>query len=176
VPDEGTTFTFGSWVCIANGSGGFNNNLANPKKPEASALTSSRDIDNLAGDIGGIKPFDLIGSYASHINANPHPSISPDDLITGIDQVDDDITECIKLAEVALHQPTPASSTQNRAGTPHHPPVITGDIFSGIDRVDQGVIDCINLEETTLQRINPREPKAFDRDFDDFIDKLKTLD
>jgi hypothetical protein len=27
---------------------------------------------------------------------------------------------------------------------------------------------------TTLQRINPREPKAFNRDFDDFISKLKT--
>jgi hypothetical protein len=111
VPDEGTTFTFGSWVCIANGLGGFNNHLANPKKPEASAPTSSRGIDNLDDDLGGIKLRDLIGSYASHIKVNPRPSISPDDLIARIDQVDDDITECIKLAEAALHQPDPASST-----------------------------------------------------------------
>jgi hypothetical protein len=36
------------------------------------------------------------------------------------------------------------------------------------------MIECINLAETTLQRINPREPKAFDHDFDNFIGKLKT--
>jgi hypothetical protein len=44
VLDEGTTFTFSSWVCIANSLGGFNNHLANPKKPEAYAPTSSLDI------------------------------------------------------------------------------------------------------------------------------------
>jgi hypothetical protein len=46
VPDEGTTFTFGSWVYITNDSGGLNNHLANPKKLEVSASTSSRDIAN----------------------------------------------------------------------------------------------------------------------------------
>jgi hypothetical protein len=173
MPDEGTTFTFGSRVCNANGSGGFKNHLANPKKPEASAPISSHDIDNLSDDLSEIKLSNLIGSYASHIKVNPRPSISPDGLIVEIDQVDDGIAECIKLAEVALHQPDPASSTQNRPETPHHPPVATGDIFSGIDRVDQGIVECINFTETTLQCINPREPKAFDRDFDDFIELKK---
>jgi hypothetical protein len=51
VPDEGTTFTLSSWV---------HRQLANPKKLEASAPTSSHDIDNLADDLGGIKLFDLI--------------------------------------------------------------------------------------------------------------------
>jgi hypothetical protein len=37
--DEGTTFIFGYWVCIANGSGGFNSHLADTKEPEASAAT-----------------------------------------------------------------------------------------------------------------------------------------
>jgi hypothetical protein len=30
MPDEGTSFTFGFWVCIAKGHGGFNSNLAEP--------------------------------------------------------------------------------------------------------------------------------------------------
>jgi hypothetical protein len=47
-------------------------------------------------------------------------------------------------------------------------------MISSIDRVDQGTIECISLAETTLQRINPREPKAFDHDIEDFIGKLKT--
>jgi hypothetical protein len=33
--DQGTTFIFGSWICIANGSGGFNNHLAKTSKLEA---------------------------------------------------------------------------------------------------------------------------------------------
>jgi hypothetical protein len=111
MPDEGTTFTFSSCVCIANGSGGFNNHLANPNKPEASVPTSGRDIDNFVDNIDEIKLSNLIGSYTSHIKANPHPSINPDDLIFGIDQVDDGIAECIKLAEAAFHQPDPTSST-----------------------------------------------------------------
>jgi hypothetical protein len=31
MPGGDTTFTFGFWVYIANGSGGFNNHLANPR-------------------------------------------------------------------------------------------------------------------------------------------------
>jgi hypothetical protein len=31
VLDEGTTFIFGSWICVANGLGGFNSHLANSK-------------------------------------------------------------------------------------------------------------------------------------------------
>jgi hypothetical protein len=39
VLDEGTTFIFGSWICIANGLGGFNSHLADSRKPEASTPT-----------------------------------------------------------------------------------------------------------------------------------------
>jgi hypothetical protein len=123
VPDEGTMFTFGSWVCITNGLGGFNNHLANPKKLEASAPTSSRNIDNLADDLGGIKLSDLIGGYASHIKANPLPSIRPNNLIARIDQVDDNIAKCIKLAEDTFQRSDDsASPTRNRPEAPHHLP------------------------------------------------------
>jgi hypothetical protein len=44
--DEGTTFIFGSWICIADGLGGFNSHLANSKEPEASPSTSSSDLDD----------------------------------------------------------------------------------------------------------------------------------
>jgi hypothetical protein len=39
VPEEDTTFTFDSWVCIANDSGGFSSHLVNPREPEVSAVT-----------------------------------------------------------------------------------------------------------------------------------------
>jgi hypothetical protein len=51
VLDEGTTFIFGSWICVANGLDGFNSHLVNSRKPEASTSTQSSDlnkfIDNL---------------------------------------------------------------------------------------------------------------------------------
>jgi hypothetical protein len=46
VLDEGTTFIFSSWICVANGLGGFNSHLANSKEPEASPSTGSSDLDD----------------------------------------------------------------------------------------------------------------------------------
>jgi hypothetical protein len=46
VLDKGTTFTFGSWICVANGLGGFNSHLANSKEPEATSPTPSSDLDD----------------------------------------------------------------------------------------------------------------------------------
>ena len=43
---QGATFVFGSWVCIANGSGGFDSHLANPIALEA---VSSKSCNGLAG-------------------------------------------------------------------------------------------------------------------------------
>jgi hypothetical protein len=39
VLDEGPTFIFGSWICVANSLGGFNSHLIDSRKPEASAAT-----------------------------------------------------------------------------------------------------------------------------------------
>jgi hypothetical protein len=47
VLDEGTTFIFGSWVCIANSSGGYNSSMADTKELEAPTTPSCRDADGL---------------------------------------------------------------------------------------------------------------------------------
>jgi hypothetical protein len=33
VLNEGTTFIFGTWICVANSSGGFNSHLAYSREP-----------------------------------------------------------------------------------------------------------------------------------------------
>jgi hypothetical protein len=43
--DEGTTFVFGSWICVTNGSGGFNCHLVDSRKPEASTASRCNDLD-----------------------------------------------------------------------------------------------------------------------------------
>jgi hypothetical protein len=45
--NEATTFVFGSWICVANGLGGFNSHLVDSRKPEASAPTRSSDLNEL---------------------------------------------------------------------------------------------------------------------------------
>jgi hypothetical protein len=52
--DEGTTITFGSWIYVTNGLVSFNSHLADSRKPKASTSASSRDVDDLADDLGGI--------------------------------------------------------------------------------------------------------------------------
>ena len=46
-PPQGATFIFGSWVSIANGSGGFDSHLTNP--PSMLKATSSERSNKLAG-------------------------------------------------------------------------------------------------------------------------------
>jgi hypothetical protein len=56
VLDEGTTFVFGSWICVANGLGCFNSHLVNSKKSEASAATRHSNLDSFIGDINELLP------------------------------------------------------------------------------------------------------------------------
>ena len=44
-PPRGATFIFGSWVCVANGSGGFDSHLTNSPMPKSS---TSEDSNKLA--------------------------------------------------------------------------------------------------------------------------------
>ena len=45
-PPQGATFIFGSWVCIANGSGGFDSHLINSL---ALKITTSEDLNKFVG-------------------------------------------------------------------------------------------------------------------------------
>ena len=45
-PPPGATFIFGSWVCVANGSGGFDSHLTNLPTLK---ITTSEDSNKLAG-------------------------------------------------------------------------------------------------------------------------------
>jgi hypothetical protein len=70
VLDEGTTFIFGSWICVANGSGGFNGHLADSRKPKASTASRCSDLDNLllpddAEEIERMSIFDAASTHAT---------------------------------------------------------------------------------------------------------------
>jgi hypothetical protein len=73
--DEGTTFIFSSWICIANGLGGFNGHLANSRKPEVSTPTRSSDLDKFVDtldellfpdQVGEIKTTSVFNATSTH--------------------------------------------------------------------------------------------------------------
>jgi hypothetical protein len=87
--------------------------------------------DNPIDELGEIWLFDLIGNYASHLKAIPHPLINIGDLVARIDWVDCNIARCIKLAEAALQHPgNLSSSTQHFSKIAHHPIACTADQHS----------------------------------------------
>jgi hypothetical protein len=59
VLDEGTTFIFGSWICVANGSGGLNSHLVNSRNPEASTPPQSSDLDEFIDNLDELLLPDL---------------------------------------------------------------------------------------------------------------------
>jgi hypothetical protein len=79
---QGATFVFGSWVCIANGSGGFDSHLASPIALEAISLESFNDLagsedhnDMLLPDLAKEieqKLEDNSGSTQTQIALNPN--------------------------------------------------------------------------------------------------------
>jgi hypothetical protein len=44
---QGATFVFGSWVCVANGLGGFDSHLTNPTTLKATSSESSNKLTGL---------------------------------------------------------------------------------------------------------------------------------
>jgi hypothetical protein len=59
VLDKSTTFIFGSWICVANGLGGFHSHLVDSRKPEASTSTLFSDLDEFVDNLDELLLPDL---------------------------------------------------------------------------------------------------------------------
>ena len=81
---QGANFGFGSWVCVANGSGGFDSHLTNPSTQKAA---TPKSLSKLAGleDQGVMLLLDLAkeiemklednsGSTRTQIDLKPIPT------------------------------------------------------------------------------------------------------
>jgi hypothetical protein len=58
VPSLGTTFVFGSWVCVADGAGSFRRFLID-MKPKTPAAGSHSDLNKFVDDLGDLS---ILGS------------------------------------------------------------------------------------------------------------------
>jgi hypothetical protein len=59
VPEEGTTFIFSSWVCVADGADDFHRHLVDNAKLEAPAATQCSDLDESVDNLGEMLLPDL---------------------------------------------------------------------------------------------------------------------
>ena len=68
-PPQGATFVFGSWVCVANGSGGFDSHLTNSP---ALKIITLEDSKKLAGsdDLGIMLLPDLAKEIEAKLKDN----------------------------------------------------------------------------------------------------------
>ena len=81
VLNEGTTFIFGSWVCIANGSGGFKShstNLMNPKAASPASPNESGEVllPELINEIERLSVFDVTSTRSPSTNLGLDPIYS----------------------------------------------------------------------------------------------------
>jgi hypothetical protein len=71
--DEGTTFIFGFWICVANGSGGFNSHLDDSRKLEASTTSRGSDLDEFIDNLDKL----LLPNLVLHIKKMSVPMRLP---------------------------------------------------------------------------------------------------
>jgi hypothetical protein len=88
--------------------------------------------------------------------------------------VDNSLLECINIAQSTLETDCVSSATEPGITRIHYPS--PNDLFGQVDRVDEALLKCINLEESTLsaEQQNAQEAK-FNKDFDDFINRIEPL-
>jgi hypothetical protein len=53
--EEGATFVFGSWICVADSVGNFHHYLMDTEKPETPAPTPRSNIDEFVDDLDKIQ-------------------------------------------------------------------------------------------------------------------------
>ena len=70
MPEEGTTFIFGSWICVANIQGGFHSHLADATEPKIDQLGIPNSATKLADNLSKILFSDLLEELSSNDQEN----------------------------------------------------------------------------------------------------------
>jgi len=73
--DRGTTFVFGSWVCITNGSGGFDSHLNNPREP-GTIPTGSDSLADESSNLGEMLLLDFAKEIERELDHNSSSALS----------------------------------------------------------------------------------------------------
>ena len=178
---KGTTLFFGSWACMANGSGGFSSHLVMPDAPRPKTTTRLADIRESADldekrvlsklDSDNLEnvstPTRTLGSVEFDTNSDsekPHFSKNLRKYLTHLKTIKCPKTKNSELLDgvnrvsrsiegcIKLAETALGSSTSQQNPEVSNPSQKrTGNILSGVDRVDSKLADCIKIAESTLK-------------------------
>ena len=182
---EGTTLVFGSWACMADGSGGFSSHLVMPNspKPKASQLADIHETVDL--DENGVllelssdnaenvsTPTRTLGSVEFDANSDskkPHFSETLGKYLTHLKSFKrpkiknsdllvgiDRVSRSIEGCIKLAESAIGPSASQQNPEVLNPPKQRLGDILSGIDRVDSKLNDCIKMVEGTPQNLKQK--------------------
>jgi len=87
VPPKGTTFFVGSWCFVANGSGGFDSHLIDPRAPEASEAARRRVIDDFIDHLDEIPLPVHVKEIRKQLDFDETTSKSPFELEEDLDSL-----------------------------------------------------------------------------------------
>ena len=178
---EGTTLVFGSWACMADGSGDFSSHIVMPYLPKPKNINQSAEICNTAeldekqappefdSDIpeNVLTPTRILELAKSDTNSEPKNLQFSETLrkyLTHLKSIKRPKINNSELLEgvdrvsrsiegcIKLAEFAFSSSKPQQKPEASNPPLErSGNILSGVDRVDSKLVDCIKMAEGILQ-------------------------
>ena len=178
---EGTTLVFGSWACMADGSGGFYSHLLTPNSPKPKTtsqlvdIRESADLDekrvllepNSDNAENVSTPTRTLRSVEFDTNSDsekPHFSETLGKYLTHLKSIKrpkiinnsellevDRVSRSIEGCIKLAESALGSSKTQQNPEALNPPHEQSGDILPGVNRVDSTLVSCIKMAEGTLQ-------------------------
>ena len=133
---KGTTLVFGSWACMADGSGGFSGHLIASKELEMK-LDDQPTVTTDASELGGNRvlpklEMENIGhmSTPTHSGGSAESDTNPN---SENSQFSQNLGKCVAYLKSIKHSK-----------------IVNSELLDGVDRVSQLIKGCIKLAESAL--------------------------
>ena len=107
VPTEGTTFYVGSWVFVANGSGGFNSHLIDPSAPKILETSRRQKVDDFIDQLDEI----LLPIHVNDVRNQPNFDVAIPKALSEMEEDLDNLLE-ITRQEAIVDREAPVSEYQ----------------------------------------------------------------
>ena len=100
--DRGTTFVFGSWVCVANGSGGLDSHLNNPRET-GMIPTGSDSLADESSNLGEMLLLDFAKEIERELDHNSSSALSQIGLSSNSTQTRTSLRPtCFRVAQLII--------------------------------------------------------------------------
>ena len=171
VPAKGTTFYIGSWVFVADGSGGFDSHLINPSIPKTSKIARHQEVNNFDDQLNEIPLLVHIKEDRNQPDFDVTVPKTLSELEEDLDNLleitrqeaivereapmsefhQDPVQDRIELSANTISLITIENCLKDLMAIPR-PRVDNYELLDGINRVSSNITDCINLAEPSLRK------------------------